>query len=146
MEEADMMRELQVVFSVLLKSAPATSAVTLEVWVMEVPHDESTSFGIEEEYDADWAPKPKRAAKPGEGHDVERVTAQSDEIVGILKWLKDETSPDLSALEKERAEAQPRPARPPPWRDKKADQASCCRTEEAARQEVEEERTAETEL
>ena len=49
-----------------------------------------------------------------EEHDVERVTARSDEIVGILKRLKDETSADLSALEKERAEAQPKPARPPP--------------------------------
>ena len=56
-QEADMMRELQVAFSVLLKGTPATSSVTPEVWVMEVTHDESTSFGIEEECDADWAPK-----------------------------------------------------------------------------------------
>ena len=34
-----------------------------------------------------------------EGHDVERVTARS-EIVDILKQLKDETSADLTALEK----------------------------------------------
>ena len=65
-----------------------------------------------------------------EGHDAERVTARSDEIVGSLKWLKDETSADLTALEKQgldrktnhqdpvKAETQPRPARPPPWRDK----------------------------
>ena len=107
---------------------------------MEVPHDESTSFGIEAEYDGDWAPKPKRAAKPGEGHESdakldknhEHVSGMQgsletrirDEIVGILKWLKDETSADLSALEKDRAEAQPLPARPPPWRDKNAGQTA----------------------
>ena len=77
-----------------------------------------------------------------------RCAPQIDEIVGILKWSKDKTSTDLTALEKKgldrktnhqdpmKAETQPKPARPPPWRDK----------EEAARQEVEEERTAETEV
>ena len=36
-----------------------------------------------------------------EGHAVERVTVpQSDETAGILKQLKDETSADLTALEK----------------------------------------------
>ena len=77
-----------------------------------------------------------------------RCAPQIDETVGILKWSKDETSTDLIALEKKgldrktnhqdlmKAETQPKPARPPPWRDK----------EEAARQEVEEERSAETEV
>ena len=207
MEEADMTRELQVVFSVPLKGAPATSAVTPEVWAMEVPHDESTSFGVEVEYDAGWAPKPKRTEKPGEGHDdgtegtdervvtshtkmregcevtsveeghdVERVTARSDEIVAILKQLKDEMSADLTALEKkgldwkthhqdlmktktketvevakaveaqEKAEGLPRSARPPPRRDKLQSNRGCCRTEEAARQEVEKKRTEATEV
>ena len=36
-----------------------------------------------------------------EGHDVERVTAQNDEIVGLLRQLKDETSADLAALDRE---------------------------------------------
>ena len=65
-----------------------------------------------------------------EGHDVERATAQNDEIVGSLKQLKGETSADLTALEKKgldrktnhqhlmKAETQPRSARPPPCRDK----------------------------
>ena len=35
-----------------------------------------------------------------EGHDVERVTAQSDETACILNQLKDETSAGLTALEK----------------------------------------------
>ena len=38
-----------------MKSEPSDARVTPEVRVMEVPHDESTSFGIEVEYDADWA-------------------------------------------------------------------------------------------
>ena len=53
---------------------------------------------------------------------------QNGEIVGSLKQLKGETSADLTALQKEeldrktkhqglmKAETQPRPARPPPWR------------------------------
>jgi len=103
-----------------------------------------------------------------EGHDVERVIVpQSDEIVGILRQLKDETSADVTALEKkgldrktnhqdpmktetketvevakaaeaqEKAEALPRLVRPPPWRDKLQNKREGS--------EVEEERTAETE-
>ena len=61
--------------------------------------------------------------------DVERVIVpQSDETAGIPKQLKDETSADLTALEKKgldrrtdhQVETQPRSARPPPWRDKHA--------------------------
>ena len=56
--------------------------------------------------------------------------SKNGEIVGFLKRLKGEMSSDLSALEKEgldrktihqdlvKAEAQPRPAKGPPWRDK----------------------------
>ena len=46
----------------------------------------------------------------------------------------------------EKAEALPRRANPPPWRDKLQSNRGCCRTEEAARQEVEKKRTAETEV
>ena len=53
-----------------------------------------------------------------------------------MRTMTKETVEVAKAVEaQEKAEA-----RPPPWRDKKADQANCCRTEEAARQE---ERTAE---
>ena len=67
-----------------------------------------------------------------EGYDVERVIVpQSDEPGSILKQLKDETSADLTALEKVldreinhegfmKVETQPKSARPPPWRDKHA--------------------------
>ena len=46
----------------------------------------------------------------------------------------------------EKAEALPRPANPPPWRDKLQSNRGCCRTEEAARPEVEKKRTAETKV
>ena len=57
---------------------------------------------------------------------------QSDETADILKQLKDESSADLTALEKKgldrktnheglmKAETLPKPMRPPPWRDKHA--------------------------
>jgi len=67
-----------------------------------------------------------------EGYDVERVIVpQNDEIADILKQLKDETSADLTALEKKglgqtkheclmKAEILPRLMRAPHWRDKHA--------------------------
>ena len=57
------------------------------------------------------------------------IVAQSDETASVLKQLKNETSSDLTALEKKgldlktnhqefvKAEALPRPTRPPLWGD-----------------------------
>ena len=66
-----------------------------------------------------------------EGHDVERVIVpQSDDTADILKQSNDETSADLTSLEKKgldrktnreglmKAETLSWPTRPPPWRDK----------------------------
>ena len=60
--------------------------------------------------------------------DSGRYAPRIDEIAGILKWLKDETSTDLTALEKDELDrktkhqglvkAEPRPARLPPTREK----------------------------
>jgi len=61
--------------------------------------------------------------------DSGRYAPQNGEAVGSLKWLNDETSTDLTAPEKEELDRKtkhqflmkaekPRPARPPPWRDK----------------------------
>ena len=60
--------------------------------------------------------------------DSGRCAPRIDEIFGILKWLKDETSTDLTALEKDELDrktkhqglvkAEPRPARLPPTREK----------------------------
>ena len=67
--------------------------------------------------------------------------SQNGEIVGILKRLKDETSTDLSALENHqdlvKAEVQPRPARPPLWREKLQHRDECILVQrhEAASQE-----------
>jgi len=84
--------------------------LTPEVRVMEVPHDESTSFGIEEEYDADWV----RATFESQSSD--RI-AKSD-VVDASYGEAVEGDRRFVCSQKERAEAQPRLARPPPWRDK----------------------------
>ena len=67
-----------------------------------------------------------------EGHDVERMTAQSDVTAGILKQLNGEMSAGLTAFKKKgldrktnhrgltKAETKEVAQRPPPWRDKHA--------------------------
>ena len=71
--------------------------VTPEVYVMEVPHDESTSFGIKGEHDAD-------CARTLEDQSSDRIKAEdTDEHVmtmhiemceksGVIPWRKDMTS------------------------------------------------------
>ena len=66
--------------------------VTPEVWVMEVPHDESTSFGIEVEYDADWAP----ALESQSSDRIPKSDVVKDTMSTTLKLAKEIDEPDIS--------------------------------------------------